>query len=285
MVRVHASSINKGDWHAVAGRPWLVRPAFGLMRPRAATPGRDVAGVVEEVGPGVTRLAVGDPVVGELDQRAWAAWACASENELAVKPPEVAFDAAATLPVAGVTALQGLRDHGKLHAGEKVLVNGASGNVGTFAVQIARVLGAEVTAVCSTRNVETAARIGAEHVVDYTRTDFTATDERYDLVFDIAASRPLGACTRLLTPSGRYLACSGKLGRVAQVAMTSTWNRHVVGAWVAKANAADLELLMRWMVEGRIEPVIERVIGLDELPRAVREAGEGHGQGKTVVRM
>jgi len=284
-VRVHASSVNKGDWFAVTGRPWLVRPAFGLLRPRDPTPGRDVAGVVEEVGPGVKGLARGDEVVGELNQRAWAELACAPASTLAVKPPDVSFEDAATLPVAAITALQGLRDHGHLAAGETVLVNGASGNVGTFAVQIAKALGATVTAVCSTRNVETAAALGADHVVDYTTTDFTDTEARYDLVFDIAASRPLAACRRLLAPTGRYVLCSGDLGRLARVAVASMGNRSIVGPWVANTDPDDLAILMAWIVEGRIDPVIERTVGLENVAEAVRDQGEGHGRGKTVVRI
>lgn len=284
-IRVLASSINKGDAVAVLGRPWVVRPLFGLLRPNVPTPGRDVAGVIDAVGPGVTRWAAGDEVVGELNQGAWAEFACAPEAAVAAKPTGISFEAAAALPVSGGTALQGLRDHGTLAPGESLLINGASGNVGTFAVQVAKQLGATVTAVCSSGNVATASAIGADHVVDYRATDFTATTERYELIFDIAVSRPLSTMTGLLTPTGRYVLCGGALGRVARVALASMRNDSIVGPWVAVAKRDDLDVLTAWVEEGRIEPVIVRTIPLGAVPEAVRDQAEGHGRGKTVVRI
>ena len=285
LVKVLASSINQADWSAVTGRPWPVRMGFGLRRPKFPTPGRDVAGVIEAVGPGVTRFKRGDGVVGEVNQRAWAEFVCASEKALALKPVALEFTDVATLPVAGTTALQGLRDHGQLQQGQRMLINGASGSVGTFAIQVAKILGAQVTAVCSPHNVDTARSLGADHVVDYTSADFTQTDARYDLIFDIAASKPLAMCRHILAPTGRYVACSGSLGWVFKVAVSSMFKGWVVGPWVANSNPEDLGLLMEWIVSGRLKPAVVRTIGLEEVANAVREQGEGHSRGKTAIRL
>ena len=211
LVNVRFSSVNAMEWHLMNGKPYLLRPAFGLT-PRSGVLGADMAGVVAIVGPEVTRFRPGDEVFGDIDAGAYAEYATAREDQLAHKPPTVSFEDAAAIPVAGLTALQGLRDVIGVHPGDRVLINGASGGVGTYAVQIAKVLGAHVTGVCSSRNVEMATSLGADVVVDYEHQDFTSTSERYDVVFDGPGNRPLRAMKRLLAPGGTYVMVGGPKG-------------------------------------------------------------------------
>lgn len=283
-VRVHASSINYGDHVTMTGRPWLARLALGLFRPRHPVLGMDVAGVVDAVGPDVEDLAVGDAVFG-VARGAYAEYACARASRLARLPAGVDFDRAAAAPTAGAPALQGLRDRAGVGPGSKVLIIGASGGVGTFAVQIARALGATVTAVCSTRNVEQARALGAAEVVDYTRADFTRLTTRFDAILDLAGSAPLGACLRLLAPGGTFVSSVGRLGRTLRAALAALRAPRRVAVLAARSDRATFEALGALLAAGDVTPAIERTCTLDEVPVALARQGDGHARGKTVVRV
>jgi len=289
LVRVHASSVNPVDWYAVTG--FLpARLGNGLRRPRAGAAGSDVAGVVEAVGTAVETIRPGDEVLGTATG-AWAEYACAREIRLARKPPGVSFAEAAAAPIAACTALQALRDHGRVEPGQSVLVNGASGGVGTYAVQLAQALGAEVTAVCSARNVELVRSLGADRVVDYTRDDFTRTGERHDVVLDVAGNRRLGALGRVLTPGGTVVVIGGRmtyrgLGPLPHLGATlvmSKVRRRTVRFFVAKIERDDLAYLASLLEAGTIRSVIDRTYPLAEAPEALAYLGEGHARGKIVV--
>ena len=291
LVRVRATSVNPAEWYAVAGKPLLARPTMGMFKPRAQTVGVDFAGTVEAIGKAVTQFQVGDEVFGGRDA-AWAECVALPEDRAVVKrPANVTVEQAASVGVAGLTALQGLRDKGNLQAGQRVLINGASGGVGTFAVQIAQALGAEVTAVCSTRNVELARSLGADHVVDYTKDDFTRGQQRYDLIFDIAGSQSWAACRRVLTKratlvmvgapkGGRFL---GPVRHLLRLKLAAIGSRRTVTFFVAKFNKSDLQVLADLMAASKVAPVIDRTYPLAETADALRYLGEGHAQGKIVV--
>jgi NADPH:quinone reductase-like Zn-dependent oxidoreductase len=291
LLRVHASSVNPADWFTFAGRPYVLRPAFGLRRPRNRIPGRDVAGTVEAVGPQVTRFRPGDEVYGETAGGAYAEYALAAEDVLAAKPANLDFAGSAAVPLAGVTALQGLRDAGGVRTGHRVLVNGASGGVGTFAVQIAASLGALVTGVCGTRNLEMVRSIGADRVIDYTREDFTQDERSYDVVLDLIGNHTIAACRRVLHPDGVYVAATGMPGGktlgplpyVLRVALSSLRRGPKTKVLVAKSKAEDLATLTRLIEAGEVTPVIDRTFGLPETAEALARQGEGHARGKTVV--
>ncbi len=283
-VRVHASSINYGDHVMMTGRPWLARLALGLFRPRQPVLGMDLAGVVDAVGPDVEDLAIGDAVFG-VGRGAFAQYACARASQLARLPAGVDFEQAAAAPTAGATALQGLRDRGRVGPGSKVLIIGASGGVGTFAVQIGRALGATVTAVCSTRNVDQARALGAAEVVDYTRADFTRLITRFDAILDLAGSAPLGACLRLLAPGGTFVSSVGRLGRTLRAALAALRAPRRVAVLVARSDRASFEALGALLAAGDVAPALERTCTLDEVPAALARQGEGHARGKTVVRV
>lgn len=289
LVRVHASSVNPVEWYAVTG--FLpARVGSGLRRPKATGVGGDLAGRVEAVGADVTAIRPGDEVFG-TGSGTWAEYACAREARLAPKPPGVSFTDAAALPVAGCTALQALRDHGRLEPGQRVLVNGASGGVGTYAVQLAKVLGAQVTAVCSTRNVERVRSLGADRVVDYAHEDFTRIGERHDLLLDVAGSRSLGALGRVLTPEGTVVVVGGRmtyrgLGPLPHIGATlvmSKLRRPAVRFFVAKIERDDLAFLGSLLEAGTIRSVIDRTYPLEQAPAALAYLGEGHARGKVVV--
>ena len=283
-VRVHATSLNRADWYVLRGSPFPARIEAGLWRPRRDfVPGLDMAGVVEAVGPGVSRLAVGDRVCGEV-KGAFADRVCAPEDALASVPASVDLESAAALPVAGMAALQGLAEQARVQPGQRVLINGASGGVGTFAIQIAKALGAEVTGVCSTRNVEQARALGADHVVSYEREDFTATRERYDLIFELAGSRPFGRVRRLLLPTGVLVSSTSNLRYLLRSAVASLFSRRVV-VLVARPTRARLERLLAMVEVGAVRPAIERCYAFEELPQALRHHGRGHVRGKAVVRV
>ncbi len=258
LVRVHATSLNMVEWYEVAGRPYIGRMKGGMRRPKSESLGVDYAGTVEAVGKGVTQFRPGDEVFGGRSG-AWAEYVCAREDRAIVpKPANVTFEEAAAVGVAALTALQGLRDKGKLEPGQKVLINGASGGVGTYAVQIAKALGGEVTAVCSTGNVEIARSLGADHVVDYTREDFTRSDRRYDLMLDVAGSRPWSACKRVLNRNATVVLVGGTkknrllgpLGHVVKFRLASLGSGRRIAFFIAKFNKADMlvlrELLESW---------------------------------------
>lgn len=289
LVRVHASSVNPADWYAVTG--FLpARLGSGIRRPKAGAAGSDVAGVVAAVGAAVETIRPGDEVFGTATG-AWAEYACAAPIRLAPKPRGVSFAEAAAVPIAGCTALQALRDHGRVEPGQRVLVNGASGGVGTFAVQLAKALGAHVTAVCSTRNVELAGSLGADRVIDYTRDDFTRTGERHDLLLDVAGSRSLGALARTLTPGGTVVVIGGRmtyrgLGPLPHLGATllmSKLRRRAVRFFVATIRRDDLAYLASLLETGTVRSVIERTYPLAESAEALASLGEGHARGKLVV--
>jgi NADPH:quinone reductase-like Zn-dependent oxidoreductase len=290
LVRVRAASVNPADWYAMTGMPWLARPAMGLRRPRTGRLGIDLAGEVEAVGPDVTRFRPGDQVYGTGDG-SFAEYVAAAEAKLAPKPARLSFEEAAAVPVAGLTALQGLRDKGRLRPGQRVLVNGASGGVGTFAVQLARALGAVVTAVCSTRNLGVARSLGADRVVDYTREDFTRTDRRHDLLLDVAGSRPWSACRRVLTPEGRLVMVGapkgsrllGPLGHIGGVRLASLRAGQRVVFFISRSSGEDLAALAELLEAGTVTPCVERTYPLGEAADALRHLGEGHARGKLVV--
>jgi NADPH:quinone reductase-like Zn-dependent oxidoreductase len=292
LVAVRAAALNAADWHVMRADPFLVRLMCGFFKPKCRFLGADVAGVVEAVGPGVTRFKVGDEVFGCLPLGAWGSFAekvCAPTNVLALKPGRASFDEAAAVPLAGLTALQALRDMGGLQAGtgQKVLINGASGGVGTMAVQIAKALGAEVTAVCSSRNLELARSLGADHVIDYGQVDFTQQDQRYDVIVAANGYHPLAAYKRVLSPRGRYAMVGGAGRQMAEAVFFGPWQSEKDGRQFGrvdmKRKPEDLELLRGLLETGKLVPVIDRRYRLDQVPEAIRTLEEGHSRGKIVV--
>jgi NADPH:quinone reductase-like Zn-dependent oxidoreductase len=287
LVRVHAASIHLGDRLIMAGRPLLVRMATGMRRPKQPIPGTDISGTVEALGSRVTRFKVGDEVFGWASG-AFAEFASTPEDHLAAKPARLSFEQAAAVGVSATVALQLLRDEGKVKAGQKVLINGASGGVGTYAVQIAKAFGAEVTGVTSTRNADLVKSIGADHVVDYTREDFTKGPERYDFILDNVANHSLGAMRRVLTPTGMLLPnggghTGGDMGRLIQATITSLFIRGQGRPSVKYENPADLAALVELVETRKITPVIDRAYPLSETAAAIRHVGTGRARGTVVV--
>jgi NADPH:quinone reductase-like Zn-dependent oxidoreductase len=283
LVRVHASTVSIGDWFWLTGTPRIMRPVSGLLRPRDPILGRDVAGTVEAIGANVTDLAVGDEVFGEVPNGAHAEFVAAPAKLLTVRPANLTFEEAAAAPLAGVTALQGLRDAGGVRDGSRVLVNGASGAVGTFAVQIAKALGATVTGVASTRNLELVRSLGADHVIDYTTTDFTAGTKRYDVIFDLAGSHGIGDCRRVLAPGGTYVASTSKLGVLLRASLRAPFSGGRVKVFAAKGSRSDLEHLRNLIEAGKVRPVIDGRYPLERTADAFRAQGAGHAQGRKVI--
>ena len=289
LVRVRASSLNKLDWHTLRGwpRPFRLISRGGALRPKDPLLGVDFAGVVEAVGKSVDDLEPGDEVFGGRDG-AFAEYVAATN--LVRKPANVSFEEAAAVPIAGLTALQALRDHGRLQAGERVLINGASGGVGTLAVQIAKALGAHVTAVCGTRNLEQARTLGADRVLDYTRGDFTREDVRYDLVLDVAGGHSWFAIKRVLGPDGRFVLVGAhghrrQLGHLALLRLQSVGTSRTFKFFVAKFGKPDLQVLADMLANGSLKPPIDRSFELSEASDAFRTFGEGHVSGKLVLTM
>jgi NADPH:quinone reductase-like Zn-dependent oxidoreductase len=293
LVRVHASSLNLGDWYAVQGRPWVARTAMGLRTPKDERLGTDYAGVVEAVGKDVTEFQPGDEVFGGRTGALADYVVAKAERAIVPKPAVASFVEAAAVPVAALTALQALRDKGGVEPGQKVLVHGASGGVGTFAVLVAKALGAEVTAVCGTPSVEQARRLGADHVVDYTQDDFSREGRRYDLLIDVAGTRSWSACKRALEPNGTLVIVGGPrkgkllgpLGGVAGKMLGGLFGSRKVAFFVAKFNKPDMELLRDLLAGGKLTPVIDRQFDLGEIGDALRYMGDGHPQGKIVITM
>jgi NADPH:quinone reductase-like Zn-dependent oxidoreductase len=289
LVRVHAASVARGDWYTLTGI-YIGRAEMGLRKPKSRLVGGDFAGTVEAVGRDVTDFQPGDAVFGARSG-ALAEYACARTSSVALKPAHLTFEEAAAVPTSALTALQGLRDKGQLQPGQKVLINGASGGVGTFAVQIAKALGAEVTAVCSTRNVDLVRSLGADHVVDYTREDFTRSGERYDLMFDNAGSRSWSECKRVLKPHAIVVLVGGQMGsrlfgpmgHVLRMRIASVFSSRKAGFFIAKFNKADMEVLRELLEDGKVTPVIDRRYELNQVADAFRYMGEGHTQGKVVI--
>jgi len=289
LVRVHAAGVNPADWHYMTGTPNLVRVGGGgLSKPKSNIPGLDLAGRVEAVGKNVSGFQPGDDVFGE-SKRGYAEYAAVPEDRVVLKPANLSFEEAAAVPIAALTALQALRDKAHLQAGQKVLINGASGGVGTFAVQIAKSFGAEVTGVCSTRNVEMVRSIGADHVVDYTKDDFTQRGERYHVFLDAVGTRSLSDCKRVLTENGLYVGIGGPktslrlLGRMVAMLATSMFGSRKMVSMLASQTKEDLVVLSDLLESGEMSPVIDRTYPLDETPEALRYLGEGHVRGKVVI--
>lgn len=289
LVKVRAASVNPLEWHFMRGTPYVGRLGMGLRKPKVTRLGVDVAGRVEAAGPNVTLFKPGDEVFGSA-RGALAEYACASERRLVLKPDNLTFAQAASVPVAAVTALQGLRDAGKVKPGQRVLINGASGGVGTFAVQIAKSMGAHVTGVCSTRNVAMVRSIGADEVIDYTKEDFTKSGGRYDVILDMVGSHSLSAFRRILNPEGTYVMVGGPSGRwVAPLdraigAKVFSWfvSQHM-SMLMAELNKDDLGVLRDLLRAGKVKPVIDRTYTLSQVPEAIRYLEAGHAQGKVVI--
>ena len=289
LVRVHASSVNPAEWYRVMG-PWFARLGEGLRRPKSSRIGADLAGVVEAVGPAVTELRPGDEVFG-TSGASWAEYAPAREGRLVHKPANVSFEEAAAVPIAALTALQALRDKGQVQPGQRVLVNGASGGVGTFAVQIAKALGADVTAVCRTRNVDLVRSLGADRIVDYTQENFTRRNERHELMLDICGSRRFGEVRRVLTPDATIVVVGarmkarglGPLPRIAAMRLASIGRSQTVTFFLAKITKEDLAFMAELLAAGKVRSVIDRRYELSRVPEALEYLGEGHARGKVVI--
>jgi NADPH:quinone reductase-like Zn-dependent oxidoreductase len=298
LVAVRAASVNPLDGHFMRGRPWIARLAFGIRRPRLTRPGADFAGVVEAVGAGVGRFRPGDAVFGTA-RGAFADFVCAAEAKLAAKPAALSFEQAAALPVAGLTALQGLRDQGRLKAGQNVLIVGAGGGIGTFAVQIAKAMGARVTGVCSRAKLGLVRSIGADRVIDYGEEDVLRSGERFDLVFDLAATRSFRAWRRVLAPGGMLIAAGmagggGELGgywlagwavRTGGGLLLSRFVGETLRLFIARIDPADLAALAALVEAGKVTPVIDRLYSLADVPAAIRRLAGGQALGKVVVTM
>jgi NADPH:quinone reductase-like Zn-dependent oxidoreductase len=288
LVKVQATSVNALDWHSLTADIFLVRlMGMGLFRPKNQILGADIAGRVEAIGKNVQQFRPGDEVFGGIGHGGFAEYAAVPERILALKPANLSFEAAAAVPVAALTALQGLRDSGKIQAGQKVLINGAAGGVGTFAVQIAKAFGAEVTAVCSTRNVEQARRLGADQVIDYTQENFTQSGHQYDLIFAANGYHPLAAYKRALTPKGMYVMAGGKSAQIFEAMLMGNWlsekDGRKLGGVSAKINQKDMLTLKELLETGKVIPAIDKRYPLNEVPEALRYLGAGHARGKVVI--
>jgi NADPH:quinone reductase-like Zn-dependent oxidoreductase len=294
LVKVRAASVNPYDWHFIEGTPKIIRlMGVGLRKPKDIRVGVDFAGTVEAVGKNVTQFKPGDDVFGGKGG-AFAEYVCRrAEGAVALKPANITFEQAASINIAGITALQGLRDKGKVQPGQKVLINGASGGVGTFAVQIAKSFGADVTGVCSTRNVDLVRSLGADHVIDYTKEDFTKSTDRYDVILDNVANHSLSECRRVLNPKGKYVMVGGGganeqgfigvLARPLKAMVLSPFISQQMGMMMADANQKDLTVLADMMQSGKMKPVIDRTYKLSEVPAAIAYLEEGHARGKVII--
>jgi NADPH:quinone reductase-like Zn-dependent oxidoreductase len=295
LVKVHAASVNPLDWHFIEGTPYVMRAmGVGLRKPKDIRLGVDFAGTVEAVGKNVTKFKPGDEVFGGRTG-AFAEYVCVREaRAVTLKPASVTFEQAASVPIAGITALQGVRDKGKVQPGQKVLINGASGGVGTFAVQIAKSMGADVTGVCSTRNLDMVRSLGADHVIDYTKEDFTKGDQRYDVILDNVANHSLSECRRVLNPDGKYVLIGGGgvnesrwlgpgLTHAFKAMFLSKFVSQQMGMMLAELNQKDLTFLADLMQSGKVKPVIDRTYKLSELPQAIEYLEQGHARGKVVI--
>jgi len=296
LIKVHAVSINPYDWHFLRGEPYLLRFMAGLRQPKDPRLGADLSGEVEAVGSNVTQFKPGDAIFG-VGKGAFAEFACAQESQIARKPTNISFEQAAAVPIAGLTALQALRKAG-LHQANvattsqpKILINGAAGGVGTFSAQIAKAFGANITAVCSTRNVEMVRSLGADRMIDYTREDFTTSNQRFDIILDNVGNRSLLACRRLLVPRGFYVGAGGSAGRwmvgtiaraIISLTLSAFGGRKFLGIF-AKSTTDDLTILHNLMQSGKVTPVIDRRYAFAELPHAIAYLEEGHARGKVVI--
>ena len=292
LIRVRAAGVDPGVWHLMTGRPYLVRAmGFGLRAPKVRVRGRDVAGTAEGVGTKVTRFQPGDEVFGTAEG-SFAEYVCAREDKLATKPANMTFEQAAVTPISGLTALQGIRDVGKVQPGQKVLIIGAAGGVGTFAVQIAKAFGAEVTGVCSTAKMDLVRSIGADHVIDYTREEFTQSGKRYDVILDTGGRRPLSTLRRALAPKGTLVIVGGEGGgrilggfdrQIFRAPLVSLFASQALRPLASKELVEDLLALKELIESGKVTPVVDRTFPLSEAPEAIRYLAEGHARGKVVV--
>ncbi len=294
LVKVHASSVNYNNPAQVRGKPFLARlMGFGLLKPMYTIPGGDIAGRVEAVGRNVMQFQPGDEVFGDLSTcgfGAYAEYVCVPEKLLALKPANLTFEEAAAVPqAAAYVALQALRDKGETQSGQKVLIYGASGGIGTFAVQIAKAFGAEVTGVCSTRNLDMVRSIGADHVIDYTKEDFTKNGQRYDLILATAGYRSIFDYKRALNPRGLYVATGGSLAQIFQAMLLGPWismtGTKKMGNLLARPNQKDLGFMKELIEAGKVKPVIDRCYKLSEVAEALRYYSEGHARGKVVIKV
>ena len=293
LIKVHAASVNSWDWDLLRGTPFLVRlVSFGLLKPKYKTLGADIAGQVEAVGKNAKRFQPGDEVFGDISESGWGGFAeyvCAPEKLLALKLPRITFEEAAAVPQAALLALQGLRDKGQIQPGQQVLINGAGGGVGTFAVQIAKSYGGKVTGVDSTKKLAMLHSIGADHVIDYTKEDFTQNGQRYDLILDVIAHHSMFDYKRALSPKGIYVMVGGATARIFQVLLLGPWfsmtGSKKLGIVALKPYPKDLELMMEYMEAGQVVPVIDRRYRLSEIAEAFRYFGAGHARGKVVITM
>jgi NADPH:quinone reductase-like Zn-dependent oxidoreductase len=289
LVRVHAAAVGKGDWLTVKGLPYVARMRYGLPKPKHPVPGFDVAGRIEAVGSNVTQLQPGDEVFGWCDG-SFAEYASVPEGQLVLKPANLTLEQAAAVPISGFAALQALRDTGGVQPGQRVVVIGASGGVGSFAVQLAKAFGAEVTGVCSTKSLDLVRSIGADHVIDYTQEDFTRTGQRYDLILEMAGNRSLTDLRRALTPKGTLVLVGGSggrwfmgTGRTLRAVVTSPFVGQRLRSFLSKPRGADLVVLKELIEAGKLTPVIDRTFPLNAAPEAIRYVGERSTQGKTVI--
>ena len=291
LVKVHAASVNAADWHLLRGKPYFIRlMGDGLLKPKYKILGADIAGRVEAVGGNVKQFQPDDDVFGDVAECGWGAFAeyvCVPENALVLKPANMTFEEAAAVPLAGATALQGLRDNGKIQPGHKVLINGASGGVGTFAVQIAKSFGAEVTGVCSTRNMEMVRSIGADQVIDYTQEDFTKSPQRYDLILAVNGYHSIFDYKRALSSKGIYVVAGGTMAQFFQAMLLGPWismtGSKKIRTFVTKPDKKDLVFMKELLETGKLVPVIDRRYTLSEVPEALRYLEEGHARGKVVI--
>jgi NADPH:quinone reductase-like Zn-dependent oxidoreductase len=292
LLKIRAASVNPYDWHLMRGEPYFIRIPTGLRKPKEIRTGADVAGEVEAIGADVTQFKKGDAVFGSC-KGAFAEYACAAESALVAKPSNATFEQAASIPIAAFTALQALRYNGPIQPGRTVLINGASGGVGTFAVQIAHSFGAEVTAVCSTGNLDLVQSIGAAHIIDYTREDFTRTTRRYDFILDAIGNRSMLGCNRILKPGGALVVVGAPAGRWMLGAilggLTAPWLSRFAGRkltmLMAKLDQADLATMRDLVQSAKVTPVIDRRYPLTQLPEAIRYLEQGHARGKVTIHM
>jgi len=291
LIKIRAASVTFGDLAAVRGEPFMVRFTLGLREPKYKTPGKDVAGEVEAVGANVKEFKVGDAVFGDLSECGWGAFAeyvSAPENAIVHKPANSSFEEAAAVPESGVVALQGLRGLGQIQSGQKVLIYGASGGIGTFAVQIAKSFGTHVTGVCSTRNLDLVHSLGADLVIDYTKEDFTQNGQQYDLILATAGYRSLFDYKRALAPGGRYVATGGEMAQIFQPMLLGPWlstDGRKMTNLAMKPNKNDLAFVKELIEAGKVKPVIDKCFPLSEVPEALRYYGQGRSRGKVVVTM
>ncbi len=290
LVKVHAAAVNAGDWHLLRGTPFVMRLLFGFTKPKYPVLGSDMAGSVVSVGAAVSNFSVGDEVMADLSDDglgSFAEYVTVPETALVAKPKNVSFEQAAAVPVAAITALQALRDHGQVQAGQRVLITGASGGVGSFAVQLAKNFGAHVTAVCSTSKVDMVRKLGADKIIDYKQDDFTKMGQRYDLIIDAAAFRPLAEVKLALSSTGNYVLVGGSSQRLFQTMLMGPLMSKKGGqsftTMLAKANTGDLEILADMVRQGKLTPIIDKRYPLSEVPEAIAYVEKGRAKGKVII--